>query len=235
MFVLCLHHSYIVMLCWFILAMSFLSKLIRSDRAVSTSEQLRQVTVKVTLRIPQWQQGLTSETWYPTEVMTVGFRMQMCTFVYGNSNPKGSVNPNSNYISQGLLQHISLIRDKSTQRADTTRYNPLVITVREMWKNPWPTVNHAELNELVLVLGADVSVRDPLGLFRIQFVDQPKLPDEVLDIIGVSTFLSPTTPPQALVTYLNVSSPEVTLQVETGFSDKNTWLEWITFTPKALT
>ncbi|MEQ2232109.1 hypothetical protein ILYODFUR_007819 [Ilyodon furcidens] len=26
---------------------------------------------------------------------------------------------------QGLQPHISLIRDKSTQRADTTRYNPL--------------------------------------------------------------------------------------------------------------
>ncbi|MEQ2277929.1 hypothetical protein XENORESO_009965, partial [Xenotaenia resolanae] len=115
-------------------------ELIRSDRAVTISEQLRQVTVKVTLRIPQWQQGLTSVTWYPAEVMTVGFRMQMCT--------KGYVNLNSNYIPQGLQQHISLIRDKSTQRADTTRYNPLVITVREMWKNPWPTVNHAELNEL---------------------------------------------------------------------------------------
>ncbi|MEQ2234276.1 hypothetical protein ILYODFUR_030227 [Ilyodon furcidens] len=59
----------------------FLSKLIRSDRGVSTSEQLRQVTVKVTLRIPQWQRGLTSVTWYPTEVMIVGFRMQMCRFV----------------------------------------------------------------------------------------------------------------------------------------------------------
>ncbi|MEQ2204581.1 hypothetical protein XENOCAPTIV_015537 [Xenoophorus captivus] len=70
----------IVMLCWFILSM-FLSKLIRSDRAVSTSEQLRQVTIKVTLRKPQWQQGLTSVTRCPTEVMTVGFRMQMCTFV----------------------------------------------------------------------------------------------------------------------------------------------------------
>ncbi|MEQ2245553.1 hypothetical protein ILYODFUR_029110 [Ilyodon furcidens] len=54
-------------------------------------------------------------------------------------------------------------------------------------------------------------------------------PDEVLDITGVSTSPSPTTPSQALVTYLNVSSPEVMLQVETGFSDKNTWLEWITF------
>ncbi|MEQ2226550.1 hypothetical protein ILYODFUR_028537 [Ilyodon furcidens] len=102
-----------------------------------------------------------------------------------------------------------------------------------MWKNPWPTVNHAELNELVLVLGADVSGRDPLGLFRIQFVDQPKPPDEVLDITGVSTSPSPATPPQALVTYLNVSSPEIMLQVETGFSDKNTWLEWITFTAKS--
>ncbi|MEQ2200475.1 hypothetical protein XENOCAPTIV_029961 [Xenoophorus captivus] len=97
-----------------------------------------------------------------------------------------------------------------------------------MWKNPWPTVNHAELNELVLVLGGDVSGRNPLGLFRIQFVDQPKPPDEVLDITGVSPSTSPTTPPQALVTYLNVSSPEVILQVETGFSYKNTWLEWIT-------
>ncbi|MEQ2238988.1 hypothetical protein ILYODFUR_039122 [Ilyodon furcidens] len=71
----------IVMLCWFILSMFFLSKLIRSDRAVSTSEQLRQVTIKVTLKIPQRQQGLTSVTWYPAEVMTDGFRMQMCTFV----------------------------------------------------------------------------------------------------------------------------------------------------------
>ncbi|MEQ2312324.1 hypothetical protein AMECASPLE_029777 [Ameca splendens] len=104
-----------------------------------------------------------------------------------------------------------------------------------MWKNPWPTVNLAELNELVLVLGADVSGRDPLGLFQIQFVDQPKPPDEVIDITGVSPSPSPTTPPQALVTYLNVSSPEVILQVETGFSDKNTWLEWITFTLKAIT
>ncbi|MEQ2316874.1 hypothetical protein AMECASPLE_036862 [Ameca splendens] len=77
------------------------------------------------------------------------------------------------YVPQGLRQRISLIRDKSTQRAEPTRYNPLVITVREMWKNPWPAVNHAELNELVLVLGADVSGRDTLGLFRIQFVDQP--------------------------------------------------------------
>ncbi|MEQ2268175.1 hypothetical protein XENORESO_016759, partial [Xenotaenia resolanae] len=128
--------------------------------------------------------------------MIVGFRMQMCIFVYWNSNPKGSVNPNSNYVPQGLRPHISLIRDKSTQRADTTRYNPLVITVREMWKNPWPTVNHAELNELVWVLGADVSGRDPLGLFRNQFVDQPKPPDEVLDITGVSPSPSPTTPPQ---------------------------------------
>ncbi|MEQ2242278.1 hypothetical protein ILYODFUR_034151 [Ilyodon furcidens] len=51
--------------------------------------------------------------------------MQMCTFVYWNSNPKGYVNPNSNNIPQGRRQHISLIRDKSTQRADTTRYNPL--------------------------------------------------------------------------------------------------------------
>ncbi|MED6237645.1 hypothetical protein ATANTOWER_030107 [Ataeniobius toweri] len=135
------------------------------------------------------------------------------------------VNPNSNYIPQGLRQHISLIRDKSTQRAETSRYNPLVITVREMCKNPWLTANHVELNELVLVLGADVSGRDPLGLFRFQFVDQPKAPDEVLDITGVSHSPSPTTPPQPLVTYLNVSSPEVILQVETGFSDKNTWSE----------
>ncbi|MEQ2204828.1 hypothetical protein XENOCAPTIV_019199 [Xenoophorus captivus] len=87
------------------------------------------------------------------------------TYVYWNSNPKGSVNPNSNYIPQGLHQHVSLIRDRSTQRADNTRYNPLVITVRGMWKNPWPTTKHADLNELVLVLGADVSGRDPLGLF----------------------------------------------------------------------
>ncbi|MEQ2237845.1 hypothetical protein ILYODFUR_027257 [Ilyodon furcidens] len=101
-----------------------------------------------------------------------------------------------------------------------------------MWKNPWPTVKHADLNELVLILGADVSGRYPLGLFRIQFVDQPKPPDESLDISGISTSPSPTTPPQALVTYLNVSSPEVMLQVETGFSDKNIWLEWITFTAK---
>ncbi|MEQ2296602.1 hypothetical protein AMECASPLE_026384 [Ameca splendens] len=104
-----------------------------------------------------------------------------------------------------------------------------------MWKNPWSTVNHAELHELVLVLGADVSGRDPLGLFQIQFVDQPKHPDEVLDITGVSPSSSPTAPPQALVIYLNVSSPEVILQVETGFSDINTWLEWITFTLKAMT
>ncbi|MEQ2186320.1 hypothetical protein GOODEAATRI_027419 [Goodea atripinnis] len=44
------------------------------------------------------------------------------------------------------------------------------------------------------------------------------------------TSLSPTTPPQTLITYLNVSSPEVMLQVETGFSAKNTW---ITFTAKS--
>ncbi|MEQ2229644.1 hypothetical protein ILYODFUR_020907 [Ilyodon furcidens] len=63
----------------------------------------------------KWQRGLTSVTWSPAEVMTVGVRMQMCTFVSWNSNPKGSVNPNSIYIPQGLQQHISLIRDKSTQ------------------------------------------------------------------------------------------------------------------------
>ncbi|MEQ2238418.1 hypothetical protein ILYODFUR_032907 [Ilyodon furcidens] len=119
------------------------------------------------------------------------------TYVYWNSNPKGYVNPNYNYIPQGLQQRISLIRDRSTQQADNTRYNPLVITVREMWKNPWPTVKHADLNELVLILGADVFGKDPQGLFRIQFVDQPKPPDESLDISGVNTSPSPTTPPQA--------------------------------------
>ncbi|MEQ2276442.1 hypothetical protein XENORESO_020092 [Xenotaenia resolanae] len=124
------------------------------------------------------------------------------TYVYWNSNPKGYVNPNSNYVPQGLRQRISFIRDKSTQRADNTRYNPLVITVRGIWKNQ-------HLNELVLILGADVSGRDPQGLLRIQFVDIP--PDESLDISGVSTSPSPTTPPQALVTYLNVLSPEVIL------------------------
>lgn len=32
--------------------------------------------------------------------------------------------------------------------------------------------------------------------------------------------------------YVNISSPEDVIQVETGYIDKNIWLDWITYTAK---
>lgn len=36
-----------------------------------------------------------------------------------------------------------------------------------------------------------------------------------------------------LVTYLNITGPEDVVQKETGYVDKNVWLDWITYTAKS--
>uniref|UniRef100_A0A3Q2FMG1 Uncharacterized protein n=1 Tax=Cyprinodon variegatus TaxID=28743 RepID=A0A3Q2FMG1_CYPVA len=163
----------------------------------------------------------TSESWCPD-----------WSFVYWNSNPRGYVNPSNQYIPSGLRDKISLVRAKRTKETYKRGGNPLVLTVKNMWVNPWSAADHRDLEHFHLILGVNVFGKDPRGVFKIQFVDPAPALRSVSDAT-VDSFLPGTDTPDPLVTYLNLSSSDAMMQVETGFTEKNTWLDWITFTAKS--
>lgn len=63
---------------------------------------------------------------------------------------------------------------------------------------------------------------DPLGLFSVKFG------------MATSNATSAHAPAELsghqLVTYLNITGPEDLVQIETGYIEKNVWLDWITYT-----
>uniref|UniRef100_A0A3Q3C519 Uncharacterized protein n=1 Tax=Haplochromis burtoni TaxID=8153 RepID=A0A3Q3C519_HAPBU len=76
-----------------------------------------------------------------------------------------------------------------------------------------------------LTLGIDIGGSDPLGFFSVKF----GMATSNATSAHVPTELSG----HQLVTYLNTTGPEDVVQIETGYIDKNVWLDWITYTAKS--
>lgn len=74
-------------------------------------------------------------------------------------------------------------------------------------------------------MGVDIRGSDPLGFFSVKF----GMATSNATSAHVPTELSG----HQLVTYLNTTGPEDVVQIETGYIDKNVWLDWVTYTAKS--
>ncbi|MEQ2166658.1 hypothetical protein GOODEAATRI_030555, partial [Goodea atripinnis] len=148
------------------------------------------------------------------------------SYVGWNTGPGGCTTPLSGKLKQ--LQNIGLVRGKLTSppiRASHTKVNPLLLTVENLKGNVFYCGKHPLNNcqkrgdkGFYLILGVDVAGTDRKGLIRFNLVDPPQHK-------MFSTEPKQVGPVQA-IDIAKISYPNQ-LQLETGYSQVNTWLSLV--------
>uniref|UniRef100_A0A3P8RLW6 Uncharacterized protein n=1 Tax=Amphiprion percula TaxID=161767 RepID=A0A3P8RLW6_AMPPE len=162
-----------------------------------------------------------------------GYDVYMCPFVLGiptnnpwcgtwdmvwwNSGPNSYTNPQSGEFGK-LQRNVNLVRGLVT--GDSSYVNPIILTIRDIEKSPFEKSPHNDGNDFYLILGVDVSGNDPMSLIRVSL----KEPNE----------MRPQGKDESTITYVNVTSTEDVVQVETGYGEKNTWLDWVHYAARSL-
>lgn len=108
--------------------------------------------------------------------------------------------------------------------AATRKVNPLILTIKNTTKLCFDK-SCGSSGWAYLTLGVDIGGSDPLGFFSVKF----GMATSNATSAHVPTELSG----HQLVTYLNTTGPEDVVQIETGYIDKNVWLDWVTYTAKS--
>ena len=116
---------------------------------------------------------------------------------------------------------MSLIKHTPPSPCNDGQCNPLILTL----KNPKLTDNGT------YVLGVWLSGRDPLGLFSI-YVNKPKSSKTKKINTTQPNITSITDTSTTGVKYLANVSMEEKLALETGYAERNYWMEWMMYTAR---
>uniref|UniRef100_A0A3Q3K018 Envelope polyprotein n=1 Tax=Monopterus albus TaxID=43700 RepID=A0A3Q3K018_MONAL len=110
---------------------------------------------------------------------------------------------------------------KSNTNKETPGHNPLILTIQGMTQTPFSKGK----NSFYLVLGIDLPGTDPKGLIKINLVNAPiQITSTPKDV--------PTSPINPKIQYLSDLTLEDKLALETGYQDRNEWLEWMYYTAR---
>lgn len=162
-----------------------------------------------------------------------------------SSDPRWQRSPKW-YNGTDLTNHLKLWR-KNTGNGGL---NPLGFTITTMTYNPWP--GHIRkhswchpsgegVNSIYFIVGVDQSGKDAMGLLKINF-----LPAPIIEKQNTSTNAT-SAPVQANITVVTVeldgtlsetqaapTPPVRQLAMATGYTDNNTWLDWMVATALSL-
>uniref|UniRef100_A0AAY5K6U3 Uncharacterized protein n=1 Tax=Esox lucius TaxID=8010 RepID=A0AAY5K6U3_ESOLU len=115
-----------------------------------------------------------------------------------------------------------MYKASSPSECEDDKCNPLFLTLKN------PQISDTD----IYVLGAYQDGDDPLGQFSIQVSKkQADTSDTQNNDIPAEDTLFDEEKPQ-LVTYLDKDNPGQAVAIETGYTDKNTWLDWIRYSAK---
>ncbi|XP_022068452.2 uncharacterized protein LOC110964136 [Acanthochromis polyacanthus] len=162
-----------------------------------------------------------------------GYDVYMCPFVWGvptnnpwcgtwdmvwwNSGPNSYTNSQSGEFGK-LQRNVNLVRGLVTR--DNSYQNPIILTIRDIEKSPFARSPNNDGNDFYLILGVDVSGNDPMSLIRVSLKEPNETSSQGKD--------------QSTLTYVNVTSTEDVVQVETGYGAKNAWLDWVHYAARSL-
>lgn len=137
--------------------------------------------------------------------------------VWWNSGPDGYTNPQSGEFGK-FQRNVNLVRGPVT--TDKSPLNPIILTIRDIEKSPFAKSPDNDGNDFYLVLGVDVVGKDPMSLIRVSLKEPNETRSQGKD--------------GSTITSVNVTSTEDVVQVETGYGEKNAWLDWVHFTASSL-
>uniref|UniRef100_A0A3B4GLL1 Uncharacterized protein n=1 Tax=Pundamilia nyererei TaxID=303518 RepID=A0A3B4GLL1_9CICH len=127
-------------------------------------------------------------------------------------------------LNAQVLTYFSLTSAQVVGDAATGKVNPLILTLKNTTKLCFDK-SCGSSRWTYLTLGVDIGGSDPLGFFSVKF----GMATSNATSAHVPTELSG----HQLVTYLNTTGPEDVVQIETGYIDKNVWLDWVIYTAKS--
>ncbi|XP_062856661.1 uncharacterized protein LOC134319419 [Trichomycterus rosablanca] len=122
-----------------------------------------------------------------------------------------------------LKSRMSLIKASSKAFCEDEKCNPLILTL----KDPIPG------DSRYLVLGICRAGEDALGPIRLLVIPKPKITTNSVTNSGSNPTAPPLPKPSVkLVKIVNITTLVDTFAVETGFEDRNEWLNWMLYTAK---
>ncbi|KAL3979380.1 hypothetical protein ACER0C_017930 [Sarotherodon galilaeus] len=143
---------------------------------------------------------------------------------------------------RNLKETAALFSLKRGRVGTGTRSNPLLLTINSLKQNPWSIAYSGRCydpseDSFYMIIGVDQAGTDSMGIIKVVLHSKAGTVGWWLHSgqrttapqrLGVNvTDLAYETSRDPFVRYVNISSPEDVIQVETGY---NTWLDWITYT-----
>lgn len=152
--------------------------------------------------------------------------------VWWNTRPNGWIYQLS--PSNSLFHFKSKISfHRGSYTSGSTSFNPLTLSLQKL------TSGAAAPAYLYLVVGVDLAGKDPVGLIKINLVESSAV-STPLDLTALTstprnvTVIKLGLDGQVTQTQTSLSTPTASIAVATGYTDKNTWLDWIAATAASL-
>lgn len=164
------------------------------------------------------------------------------------------------YNGTDLTSHLNIWRKQLDNSAPGN--NPMTFSISNLLSNPWPRRVQSSSwcwspgtdgDAVYFILGVDHSGKDTMGLVKVNFVKPSSPSPSPTPIAATATNTTPPTvmgsvkqPSPQNVTLVSVNAdgtmvqgqmppgPTQQLAVVTGYSDRNTWLDWIVATALSL-
>ena len=132
---------------------------------------------------------------------------------------------------KGKISKIDFIRGQL--QADSTSTNPLLLTIHDLWDDPFMTKNYKTPKKFYIILGVDQSGPDSMGLVKVNLLEPPPKNKTTTTSTSAPEILPSQSKGVVTIDYSKLSTRDI-VTLATGYTDKNMWLDWMTVTASSM-
>ncbi|CAK6971107.1 uncharacterized protein LOC122550274, partial [Scomber scombrus] len=121
---------------------------------------------------------------------------------------------------------------KGQFHSDSRSMNPLLLTINNLWDDPFMTKNYITPKRFYIVLGVDLQGKDPVGLIKVNLLPTP--PESNIKTSTSATEIEHRQRKGVVqIDYSKLTKQDI-VKLATGYGEKNMWLDWIAATAASM-